>query len=219
MEEPQEVNLNIFDDEKENKNEEGEKSDVKLAKVKRTMAKLDTGRLLDEDIGLDKLYQMVKYDLKVKGEGHEASDLCRLMNLYRSWHKEIIGGYTFPFFVQKLGKLSKEPGVRQKMQQLRSLHKGRVEQPNEDMHVDEPANGQEKEPEVPEHHEHADEEEEQYNVEDFNEYREAEEAQMQEDNALEAAQLHEEYKDSVPKQSDKEDSDDLGDLEDVISDA
>ncbi|KAL3469120.1 replication fork protection component Swi3-domain-containing protein [Aspergillus californicus] len=58
--------------------------EVKVAKKKQSVAKLDESRLLSQ-AGIPKLRRSAKNNLKFKGKGHEFSDLARLLNFYQLW--------------------------------------------------------------------------------------------------------------------------------------
>ncbi|KKK22960.1 hypothetical protein P175DRAFT_0502339 [Aspergillus ochraceoroseus IBT 24754] len=58
--------------------------EVKVAKKRQPVAKLDESRLLSQ-AGIPKLRRSAKQKLKFKGKGHEFSDLARLLNFYQLW--------------------------------------------------------------------------------------------------------------------------------------
>ncbi|KAL5333584.1 replication fork protection component Swi3-domain-containing protein [Aspergillus crustosus] len=58
--------------------------EVKVAKTRQPVAKLDENRLLTQ-AGIPKLRRSAKKNLKFKGKGHEFSDLARLLNFYQLW--------------------------------------------------------------------------------------------------------------------------------------
>ncbi|KAL4994818.1 replication fork protection component Swi3-domain-containing protein [Aspergillus recurvatus] len=58
--------------------------EVKVAKKRQPVAKLDENRLLTQ-AGIPKLRRSAKENLKFKGRGHEFSDLARLLNFYQLW--------------------------------------------------------------------------------------------------------------------------------------
>ncbi|KAL2836040.1 replication fork protection component Swi3-domain-containing protein [Aspergillus pseudoustus] len=58
--------------------------EVKVAKKRQPIPKLDENRLLTQ-AGVPKLRRSAKKNLKFKGKGHEFSDLARLLNFYQLW--------------------------------------------------------------------------------------------------------------------------------------
>ncbi|RDW67092.1 Chromosome segregation in meiosis protein 3 [Aspergillus mulundensis] len=58
--------------------------EVKVAKKRQPIAKLDENRLLTQ-AGIPKLRRSARKNLKFKGRGHEFSDLARLLNFYQLW--------------------------------------------------------------------------------------------------------------------------------------
>ncbi|CEL02443.1 hypothetical protein ASPCAL03613 [Aspergillus calidoustus] len=58
--------------------------EVKVAKKRQPVPKLDENRLLTQ-AGIPKLRRSAKRNLKFKGKGHEFSDLARLLNFYQLW--------------------------------------------------------------------------------------------------------------------------------------
>ncbi|KAG6851018.1 hypothetical protein H0H93_004505 [Arthromyces matolae] len=73
------------------------------AKVRRKPARLDEGRLLGST-GFPKLIKDVK-NFKVKGKGHEATDLNRLLQIYGYWTHELYPKTTFRDTVERVEKL------------------------------------------------------------------------------------------------------------------
>lgn len=84
-----ERNLFDFGDDKENEGVNKE-DDKKKRVIKKERAKMDATFLTDNPIGLKHVYkQMVinkEKTLPLKGKGHEASDLRKVMNIYKNWH-------------------------------------------------------------------------------------------------------------------------------------
>ncbi|KAL4915151.1 replication fork protection component Swi3-domain-containing protein [Aspergillus aurantiobrunneus] len=58
--------------------------EVRVAKKRQPVAKLDEHRLLTQ-AGIPKLRRSARKNLKLKGKGHEFSDLARLLNFYQLW--------------------------------------------------------------------------------------------------------------------------------------
>ncbi|PYH47270.1 Chromosome segregation in meiosis protein 3 [Aspergillus saccharolyticus JOP 1030-1] len=57
---------------------------VKVSKHRRFVAKLDESRLLSHS-GIPKLRRTSRQRLRLKGKGHEYSDVARLLNFYQLW--------------------------------------------------------------------------------------------------------------------------------------
>ena len=146
--------------------------DVKVKKRK-TFVKLDSAKLVDDENGISSLYNELKYNLQLKHDGHEVTDLQRMMNVYRSWQLKLIPAYKFDYFVPKLSGWVREPRVQDSLRNLRNLHKGIVtankEQEKEDFKQD-------SEPEMPPEMDQDD-----YQIENFNEYLEAENAMKEQE--------------------------------------
>ena len=205
---------NVLDHE----NIEDSKVNPKVVKVKKPFLKLDAQRLEDKDIGMLSIYNDIKYNLKIKGKGHEITDLQRLMNIYRGWHSKIMPSYKFNYFIKQLRKQGKDPRVKKSLDGLRKIHKGKItmnENNNGDQLVEDndfaPSEKAEKNP---------DPEPNQYNEEDFNAYYEAEEAQKNkklEEDLLLADELQEEIVKKPTKE--EEEDDDISDLEDILNES
>lgn len=58
--------------------------EVKVAKKRQPVAKLDENRLLTQ-AGIPKLRRSARQNLKLKGKGYEFPDLARLLNFYQLW--------------------------------------------------------------------------------------------------------------------------------------
>ena len=65
--------------------------------------------------------------LKLQGKGHEASDLDKIMNMYRGWHREIAPKFEFSYFAERLSKFSNSKDVKEHMEKLRGVYKGEVD--------------------------------------------------------------------------------------------
>ncbi|QRV99984.1 chromosome segregation in meiosis protein 3 [Ceratobasidium sp. AG-Ba] len=86
--------------------DEGEgnsKTKEKPAKPKRVIPKLDENRLLERD-GLRALVRQSK-DFKIKGKGHELSDLNRLMQMYQLWAHKMFPKMQFNDTVERVERL------------------------------------------------------------------------------------------------------------------
>ena len=196
------------------------KDDIKIKK-KKPIVKLDTAKLLNDERGIRKLYHMTKYDLNLKHEGHEFTDLQRLMALYRSWHAQFMPAYKYEYFVEQLQKLGKDKMVQMTMKNLRDLHKGRVDTYNAEMKVEskhEAADSDAGLKSVEDEYKHDEDDKEdeyEYEVENFQEYLEAERAQKE----MQAKGKHLILNNcGIENLKPEESDDDLDDLEDVISD-
>ena len=83
--------------------------------------------------GLDQLYmQSVIFGkkqgkLKLRGKGHEASDLDKIMNMYRGWHREFAPKLEFSYFAERLSKFSNSKDIREHMEKLRGVYKGETD--------------------------------------------------------------------------------------------
>ncbi|KAF8610006.1 Swi3-domain-containing protein [Ceratobasidium sp. AG-I] len=75
----------------------------KAVKTKRIIPKLDEQRLLDRD-GLPALVRHAK-EFKVKGKGHELSDLNRLMQMYQLWAHKMFPKMQFHDTVDRVERL------------------------------------------------------------------------------------------------------------------
>ncbi|CAI2380761.1 unnamed protein product [Moneuplotes crassus] len=100
------------------------KTEVKIIRAKKPILKLTPERLTENEDGFSSLYNDIKYNLIIKGEGHEITDLQRLMNIYRGWHNKVMPKYKFDHFVKQLRVQGKEPQVLNSLEQYRKLHKG-----------------------------------------------------------------------------------------------
>ncbi|MCJ1355296.1 MAG: chromosome segregation in meiosis- protein [Icmadophila ericetorum] len=83
----------------------GIKGEVKVAKKRAPVAKLDEDRLLSQ-AGIPKLRRITKERLKFKGKGHEFSDVARMLNLYQLWLDDLFPRAKFAdglAMIEKLG--------------------------------------------------------------------------------------------------------------------
>ncbi|CAA7271659.1 unnamed protein product [Cyclocybe aegerita] len=72
-------------------------------KARRRIVKLDENRLLGEN-GFPQLIKMTK-DFKIKGKGHEATDLNRLLQVYQYWTHQMYPKTQFQDTVERVEKL------------------------------------------------------------------------------------------------------------------
>jgi hypothetical protein len=66
---------------------------------------------------------LVKNGLKIKGEGHEMTDLKRMMDMFREWHRKFYPSYRFDYFIKRLQSLSGKDDLPSFMETMRTLHK------------------------------------------------------------------------------------------------
>ncbi|CAK5277676.1 unnamed protein product [Mycena citricolor] len=104
-------------------------------KSKRKIARLDEGRLVAENYGFPRLIQDVKY-VKIKGKGHEASDLNRLLQVYQFWTHGLYPKTPFKETVDRVEKLCHSKRMRNKLSEWRDeahgIVAGEEEATNED---------------------------------------------------------------------------------------
>ncbi|MCJ1313518.1 chromosome segregation in meiosis- protein [Agyrium rufum] len=83
----------------------GIEEEVKVRKKRQPAPKLDEERLLSQ-AGIPKLRRITKERLKLKGKGHEFSDVSRLINLYQLWLDDLYPKAKFAdglAIIEKLG--------------------------------------------------------------------------------------------------------------------
>ncbi|KAF5330897.1 hypothetical protein D9619_005630 [Psilocybe cf. subviscida] len=73
-------------------------------KERRRIVKLDEARLLNPTHGFPQLVKMTK-DFKIKGKGHEAADLSRLLQKYQYWTHQLYPKLQFQDTVERVEKL------------------------------------------------------------------------------------------------------------------
>ncbi|KAF1986973.1 Swi3-domain-containing protein [Aulographum hederae CBS 113979] len=79
--------------------------EVKIAKARKPVAKLDETRLLTP-AGIPKLRRIAKTRVKFRGKGHEFSDVARLLNTYQLWLDDLYPRAKFAdglAIIEKLG--------------------------------------------------------------------------------------------------------------------
>ncbi|KAL5044423.1 hypothetical protein BDW71DRAFT_99214 [Aspergillus fruticulosus] len=89
--------------------------EVKVAKKRQPVAKLDENRLLTQ-AGIPKLRRSAKKNLKFKGRGHEFSDLARLLNFYQLWLDDLFPRARFAdglAMIERLGHSRRLQTMRQ----------------------------------------------------------------------------------------------------------
>lgn len=60
----------------------------------------------------------------LKGKGHEATDLKRLVTIFRGWHLAVNPKNEYYYFLEKVRKLGKDNETIKYMKQLRMHYKG-----------------------------------------------------------------------------------------------
>ncbi|CRL23998.1 Replication fork protection component Swi3 [Penicillium camemberti] len=88
--------------------------EVKVAKKRQPVAKLDEGRLLSQP-GIPKLRHTARQKLKFKGKGHEFKDAARLLNFYQLWLDDLFPRAKFAdglTMIEKLGHSKRIQSMR-----------------------------------------------------------------------------------------------------------
>jgi replication fork protection complex subunit Csm3/Swi3 len=88
--------------------------EVKVAKKRQPVAKLDEGRLLSQP-GIPKLRHTARQKLKFKGKGHEFKDAARLLNFYQLWLDDLFPRAKFAdglTIIEKLGHSKRIQAMR-----------------------------------------------------------------------------------------------------------
>jgi len=88
--------------------------EIKVAKKRKPIVKLDEARLLSQ-AGIPKLRRLAKERLKFKGKGHEYSDVSRLLSFYQLWLDDLFPKAKFADGLSIIEKL----GHRKRMQVMR----------------------------------------------------------------------------------------------------
>lgn len=121
-----EKNLFDFDDEKEN--DADNKDNQKKKIIRKERVKLDATYLTDNAVGLKHLYKSTVIDkeknLQFKGKGNEASDLRKVMKIYRNWHFSVAPNLEFSYFAERMQKLGGDKQVKAFVNRLRKVYKG-----------------------------------------------------------------------------------------------
>ncbi|OJJ95823.1 hypothetical protein ASPACDRAFT_81580 [Aspergillus aculeatus ATCC 16872] len=87
---------------------------VQVSKHRRFVAKLDESRLLSQS-GIPKLRRTSRQRLRLKGKGHEFSDVARLLNLYQLWLDDLYPRAKFAdglAMIEKLGHSKRLQAMR-----------------------------------------------------------------------------------------------------------
>ncbi|CAG8908587.1 unnamed protein product [Penicillium egyptiacum] len=88
--------------------------EVKVAKKRQPIAKLDEHRLLSQP-GIPKLRRTARQKLKFKGKGHEFKDAARLLNFYQLWLDDLFPRAKFAdglTMIEKLGHSKRIQAMR-----------------------------------------------------------------------------------------------------------
>ena len=99
-------------------------------KKKQQRFKITSEDLTDGPMGLNQLYiqSVIKggkqNELKLRGKGHEASDLNKIIQLYKKWHMNFAPKYQFSYFTDRMTKMSSDKTVKSHMSKLRSVYQG-----------------------------------------------------------------------------------------------
>ncbi|KZF22702.1 Swi3-domain-containing protein [Xylona heveae TC161] len=88
--------------------------EIKVAKKRKPLPKLDEPRLLSQ-AGIPKLRRKAKDRLKFKGKGHEFTDVSRLLNFYQLWLDDLFPRAKFADGLAMIEKL----GHSKRMQTMR----------------------------------------------------------------------------------------------------
>ena len=99
-------------------------------KKKNTRFKITAEDVTEGPLGLNLLYieSVVRggrqNTLKLRGKGHEASDLNKIMNMYKKWHMNFAPKYHFDYFADRMTKMSSDKTVKAHMSKLRQVYRG-----------------------------------------------------------------------------------------------
>ena len=109
---------------------EGEEQEAAPAKRKSTRRVIKEEELVTSQAGLNNFYYQAvirggkEGNLKLKGKGHEVSDLANIMKMYHNWHESLAPRYDFKYFAERVSSFSEKKGIRAHMSKLRSVYKG-----------------------------------------------------------------------------------------------
>ncbi|KAA6412821.1 MAG: replication fork protection component swi3 [Lasallia pustulata] len=88
--------------------------EIKIAKKRRPVVKLDEHRLLSQ-AGIPKLRRLARERLKFKGKGHEYTDVARLLSFYQLWLDDLFPRAKFAdglTIIEKLGHAKRMQTMR-----------------------------------------------------------------------------------------------------------
>ncbi|CAE6414450.1 unnamed protein product [Rhizoctonia solani] len=97
-------------------------ADGKAAKPRKALPKLDENRLLDQGDGMPALVRRSK-EFKIKGKGHELSDLNRLMQMYQLWAHKMFPKMQFQDTVERVEKLCRTKRMHVALSTWRDIDK------------------------------------------------------------------------------------------------
>lgn len=100
------------------------------ARKKKARFKITAEDLAEGPLGLNYLYieSVIRGgkqgQLKLRGKGHEASDLNKMMSMYKKWHMSFAPKYHFDYFTDRMTKMSSDKTVKVHLSKLRNVYKG-----------------------------------------------------------------------------------------------
>ncbi|KAL8849302.1 MAG: hypothetical protein Q9221_005712 [Calogaya cf. arnoldii] len=112
--------------------------EIKVARKRQPVAKLDEDRLLSQ-AGIPKLRRIAKERFHFKGKGHEYRDLARLLNIYQLWLDDLYPRAKFADGLVMIEKL----GHKKRIQTMRRewIHEGKPREKYNEMDATEEAEG------------------------------------------------------------------------------
>jgi len=63
----------------------------------------------------------------LRGKGHEAGDLNKIMGMYKKWHMDFAPKYQFDYFTDRMTKMSSDKSVKIHLSKLRDVYKGEAD--------------------------------------------------------------------------------------------
>ncbi len=102
-------------------------------KKKQARFKITAEDLTEGPLGLNMLYidSVIRgsrqNQLKLRGKGHEASDLNKVMGMYKKWHLDLAPKYHFDYFTDRMTKMSSDKTVKVHLSKLRDVYKGEAD--------------------------------------------------------------------------------------------
>lgn len=63
-------------------------------------------------------------NLRLKGKGHEASDLMKVMRVYKDWHFQSYPKLEFSYFIERIQKQGNDKAMKPFLSKLRNVYKG-----------------------------------------------------------------------------------------------
>nr|GAT53211.1 predicted protein [Mycena chlorophos] len=114
---------NQLDDPQANKDDANKDKDKEVKKPRKKLPRLDEGRLVGDN-GFPQLIHDTKH-FRVKGKGHEASDLNRLLNVYQFWTHKLYPKTPFKETVERVEKLCHSKRMQNMLSQWRDEAHGK----------------------------------------------------------------------------------------------